>query len=140
MLIIQLFAHSYFFSLYIFPIQCMCLHTVTFHAKKETSSEKQFFICSSRRQSPLTYLYVYFLFFSCASILQFVFIQEHKSAAISVRILRLPSPGILAHFLQIALCHPAKLFFCLCCIRVTGRDISCPSSLNHIGQLFSTCF
>ena len=51
---------------------------------------------------------------------------------ISVRITALPSPGILAHFFEAALCCPAKLFLCLCRVSVAGGNIARTALFNHI--------
>ena len=57
------------------------------------------------------------------------------SVVVSVRIHRLPSPGILAHLFDAVFRFPAKLSFCLARIGVAGCDIACTAGLDHIRDL-----
>ena len=54
---------------------------------------------------------------------------------ISVRIVLLPSPGILTHFLNAVFCLPAQLSLSLCRICVALRNISFTARFEHIIDL-----
>ena len=56
---------------------------------------------------------------------------------ISIRVIALPSPGIFAHFSDSIFRFPAKLFLRLSGIRIAGRNISRPSVLYQIRNLYS---
>lgn len=68
---------------------------------------------------------------SCSSIFSCVLLL----LLIPVRITALPSPGILAHFLNASLGHPAQFFLRLCGVRIAGRDIAGTSGFDLIGDL-----
>ena len=63
----------------------------------------------------------------------------HILIFISVRIVLLPSPGILTHLTDTILCLPAKLVLCLGRITVAGCNIARSSRLDYIRNLHTCC-
>ena len=63
-----------------------------------------------------------------------------RSVVVSVRILRLPSPGVRAHFLNAVLGLPAKLLLRLAGVGVAGGDIAGAAGLDLVRDLHAGGF
>ena len=61
-------------------------------------------------------------------------------SCISIRVLALPSPGILAHLFDAVLCFPTQLFFCFGRIAVAHSDVACTSRFDLVFYFMTACF
>ena len=61
------------------------------------------------------------------------------SVIVSVRIIFLPSPGILAHVMHIILCFPAKILFRFGSRAVAGRYITFTSLVDDVRDRYPVC-
>ena len=58
---------------------------------------------------------------------------------ISIRVLALPSPGILTHLFDAVLSFPSQLFFCFGRIAVAHGDVTCTSRFDLIFYFMTAC-
>ena len=58
---------------------------------------------------------------------------------ISIRVLALPSPGILTHLFDAVLSFPSQLFFCFGRIAVAHGDVTCTSRFDLVFYFMTAC-